>query len=672
MPSLSSKPDISVVVIVYNMAREAPRTLFSLSADYQQHIAAEDYEIIVVDNGSTVPLDPAILDQLDGNFRLIRIDDASPSPAQAINRGLRAARGDVIGVMIDGARLVTPGLLNFARHGARLYDRAVVASLGYYLGFDMQRWSVQAGYNAEREDALLAGIDWPQDGYRLFEIATPDGSAIDGWLQPFGESNALFLPRSSWDLLGGVEERFDAAGGGLLNLDMLRRALELPGSVLVTLLGEGSFHQLHGGIATNADLDTFQRRIDQWIKQYEEIRGVAWNAALPAAARAYIGTLPRPVLAALVRSAMEPRPDRAPPLGAEFDRSLWALTKAPQPKDPKIAAVMALAERQYAAKLPRVAAAVARLARARAPDEPAPQRLLMRAGPLLPNKELSANERAMFHYATGEAHRLLGEGKKAKAEFLAALAINGNLVEAHIGLSLLRLPGRPYSAWLKSFHEALAPEIYLEIGVATGTTIALAQPPTLAIGVDPVPMPNIRLNTQTYIFTETSDDFFAGGKLPGILAGRSVRLAFIDGLHVFRQALRDFINVERFCSPQSVVLLHDTLPLDERTQRPDRQSSFYTGDIWKTILCIKGFRPDLEIATIATLPSGLTMVTGLDPRSNVLSENYETVVARFDEMSYSAVENDLPKMLNVVPNDWDQILSILRARGIVAPSLELG
>src|ERR1700741_526568 len=249
MPSLSSKPDISVVVIVYNMAREAPRTLFSLSADYQQHIAAEDYEIIVVDNGSTVPLDPAILDQLDGNFRLIRIDDASPSPAQAINRGLRAARGDVIGVMIDGARLVTPGLLNFARHGARLYDRAVVASLGYYLGFDMQRWSVQAGYNAEREDALLAGIDWPQDGYRLFEIATPDGSAIDGWLQPFGESNVLFLPRSSWDLLGGVAERFDAAGGGLLNLDMLRRALELPGSLLVALLGEGTLHQLHGGIA---------------------------------------------------------------------------------------------------------------------------------------------------------------------------------------------------------------------------------------------------------------------------------------------------------------------------------------------------------------------------------------------------------------------------------------
>jgi len=35
-----------VVVIVYNMAREAPRTLFSLSATYQRHIAADDYDTI--------------------------------------------------------------------------------------------------------------------------------------------------------------------------------------------------------------------------------------------------------------------------------------------------------------------------------------------------------------------------------------------------------------------------------------------------------------------------------------------------------------------------------------------------------------------------------------------------------------------------------------------------
>ena len=34
------KPSLSVVVVVYNMPREAPRTLLSLSATYQRHIDA--------------------------------------------------------------------------------------------------------------------------------------------------------------------------------------------------------------------------------------------------------------------------------------------------------------------------------------------------------------------------------------------------------------------------------------------------------------------------------------------------------------------------------------------------------------------------------------------------------------------------------------------------------
>src|ERR1700738_3493118 len=108
---------ISLVVVVFNMPREAPRTLYSLSAAYQRDIDANDYEIIVVDNGSTPAFDPEEIANLSGNFRLIRIDPASPSPAHALNRGLAEAKGDVIGAMIDGARIATPGLLHFARHG---------------------------------------------------------------------------------------------------------------------------------------------------------------------------------------------------------------------------------------------------------------------------------------------------------------------------------------------------------------------------------------------------------------------------------------------------------------------------------------------------------------------------------------------------------------------------
>ena len=108
-------------MVVHDMAREAPRTLRSLSPSYQQGIDADDYEVIVVDNGSSPPFDAKVLDDLGGNFRLIRIDPAPPSPAHAINRGLVEARGQVIGVMIDGARMVTPGFVHFGRRGVYLY-----------------------------------------------------------------------------------------------------------------------------------------------------------------------------------------------------------------------------------------------------------------------------------------------------------------------------------------------------------------------------------------------------------------------------------------------------------------------------------------------------------------------------------------------------------------------
>src|SRR3954452_2780033 len=203
-------PAVSVVVVIYNIPREAPRTLFSLSASYQRHVSPDDYEVIVVDNGSTPAVDEKFIASLAGNFRLLRIDDAFPSPAIAANRGLSAARGDVIGLMIDGARIVTPGLVHFARHGAGLDPQAVVIALGWYLGSDYQRFAIASGYNAAREDSLLAEINWPEDGYRLFEIGTPDECSIEGWLQPLGEANALFLGRKSWQKLGGVDERFSS------------------------------------------------------------------------------------------------------------------------------------------------------------------------------------------------------------------------------------------------------------------------------------------------------------------------------------------------------------------------------------------------------------------------------------------------------------------------------
>lgn len=379
--------DVSVVVVVHNMAREAPRTLYSLSASYQRNIDAGDFEVIVVDNGSSPALDQAAIRDLVGTFRLIRIDDAAVSPAQAINRGLAEASGDVVGVMIDGARIVTPGLLNFARHGARLSERAAVATLGWYLGYDFQRWAMYAGYDKSREDALLASIDWQADGYRLFEIGTLDESSVDGWLMPISESNALFMRRELWAEIGGADERFDLPGGGLLNLDLFRRVVEMPGIELVTLLGEGTFHQLHGGVATNASVDNLDDSWSKWATQYEDIRGRPYAVPALACPRSYIGSLPRAMLARFARAAIAPvrQGDSSvePPLGRHFESGTWSLKAITRPSAGPVAAALDLAHSEFRAGRFDAAAAVARLIRKYAPDEQEPQRLLSLVGAAL-------------------------------------------------------------------------------------------------------------------------------------------------------------------------------------------------------------------------------------------------------------------------------------------------
>jgi len=433
------RPEVSVVVVVHNIPREAPRTLLSLSAAYQRHIKAEDYEVIVVDNGSSPPLDPNFVRGLKGNFRLIRIDPATPSPARAVNRGLAAARGAVIGVMIDGARIATPGLLHFARHGAGLYQTAVVAAPGWYLGYDFQRWAMLAGYDQAREDALLASIDWPRDGYRLFEIGTLDESSVEGWLLPLAESNALFMRRELWDALHGLDERFDFPGGGLVNLDIYERALEHPDCQRVLLLGEGTFHQMHGGVATNRHPEQMPGSWAKWHAQYEQIRGRPYSIPSPRRPPTYLGTLPRPALAHFVRSAVAPiRGHTDLTLGHTFDPALWSLYPPVPAADPTIAALIALAQRQFHLGRYPAAVSIARLIRERAPDEPEPQRLLSLVACGLDQGHPMEGE---YFLALGEAYKLLGDNERAAFNYRKALSFDDNLVAAQQGLAALSAAG---------------------------------------------------------------------------------------------------------------------------------------------------------------------------------------------------------------------------------------
>jgi hypothetical protein len=225
------------------------------------------------------------VDGFPGSSRLIRLDPAPPSPARAANTGIAAARGELVGLVVDGARMASPGLLATARLARRLADRPVIATAGWHLGPVRHMEAAEAGYDQAVEDDLLAGLDWLDDGYRLFGASTLAGSSGRGWFGPLSESSALFMPASLWADLRGLDERFALPGGGLVNHDLYVRACAHPASRLVMLLGEGTFHQFHGGAATSG-----QFAWDAMHADYEAITGAAFVP--PPDAPLYVGGVP--------------------------------------------------------------------------------------------------------------------------------------------------------------------------------------------------------------------------------------------------------------------------------------------------------------------------------------------------------------------------------------------
>jgi hypothetical protein len=153
---------------------------------------------------------------------------------------------------------------------ANLHPRPVIATINYQLGPALQYFSPDHGYDQAVEDELLRSIDWPSDGYRLFEIATSE--MRQGPAGPMLETNALFLPCDLWRELGGYDPAFVEPGGGLANADTLLRACALPGVQLIRVLGEGTFHQFHGGLSTTT-LRGATRTLQQGSRAYLRRRG---------------------------------------------------------------------------------------------------------------------------------------------------------------------------------------------------------------------------------------------------------------------------------------------------------------------------------------------------------------------------------------------------------------
>lgn len=283
-------------------------------------------------------------------------------------------------------------------------------------------------------------------------------------------------------------------------------------------------------------------------------------------------------------------------------------------------------------------------------DEAEP--LFIKATMLNPNQ-------ARYISGLGFARKEQGRQKEATSLFRQALSLDPSDFNACCNYAYSLMEGEPYGDVISRFHTHLKPKNYVEIGIETGKTLSKAKPPTFAIGIDPMPVISVNFEAKTRIYSVTSDEFFDKYDLATEIQSPAVDFVFLDGLHLFEQTLKDFMNIEKFSTPETVVVIHDCLPLNRLTAARERQTKFWSGDPWKIIPCLKQSRPDLNLFVINTPPTGLAVVTNLNASSTILHDNWHSILDEYVEMEFNVTEEQRESFFNLVKNDWQTILENL-------------
>jgi glycosyltransferase involved in cell wall biosynthesis/peptidoglycan/xylan/chitin deacetylase (PgdA/CDA1 family) len=175
---MTASPKISVVIPTHN--RRDVLLGQALPAIFQQDFPAEEYEVIVVVDGST-----------DGTAESLRslqphcgwqvLEQPNRGPGAARNHGIEAARGDLI-LFIDDDIICAPDLLR--RHEAAHTGpepRVVHGSISIAPGTpaSVLKYANAAWYKAyyDRLDAQ-AGLHWPQDDFLISNSSVPRATLL--------------------------------------------------------------------------------------------------------------------------------------------------------------------------------------------------------------------------------------------------------------------------------------------------------------------------------------------------------------------------------------------------------------------------------------------------------------------------------------------------------------
>ncbi len=196
--------------------------------------------------------------------------------------------------------------------------------------------------------------------------------------------------------------------------------------------------------------------------------------------------------------------------------------------------------------------------------------------------------------------------------------------------------------FLAKMKRILRPNTYIEIGIASGTTLFSDPIPNFVIGIDPNPAfeskVGSRLNAvhNSMIMRSTSDNAFAQLSSQRLLGDRKCDMAFVDGLHHCEVVLRDIANCARLSREHALIFVHDIFPGNEieASRQPPNQPGSWMGDVYKVVPAIWQFLDWIPTVLVVDVPpSGMFILrTGGDIYNGIMKQiqNLEAAMASYD------------------------------------------
>lgn len=217
---------------------------------------------------------------------------------------------------------------------------------------------------------------------------------------------------------------------------------------------------------------------------------------------------------------------------------------------------------------------------------------------------------------------------------------------------------------------------YLEIGVAEGFTFHNVNV-RHKTAVDPEFLFDTGRHSHKpghYYFPMTSDSFFADmERIRADVYGEDVAwdIIYIDGLHRYEQAMKDFTNSLDFAHGNTIWIFDDTVPSDPWSAIPDMQFSYllrqmaglagrdWHGDVFKCVFALHDFFPEFSYATVTGMGNPQTVVwhTGETARRPRIFRDIADIgrMGYFDMLGRCAALNPMPEgdMLSFVGKKFD-------------------